>query len=199
MNPNDLPLKEKLAALIEAGRVTHPNVLHVRERWGNGKQTGCAMTFAVLGLGIEMPKDTHFQEVVENVAKAMGVDAEELSQLAGRVVRANDSTQMSLDSIVEGLRSETLPEVPKRRHMFLNPAFMEQLFSNKKVFFGGLGNYIYFDEAASFKTAAFGDFSTAWKQSVTEKLPKALPQPAKKVRVSAKHGATWPVAKHAYA
>lgn len=178
MNPNDLPLKEKLAALIEAGRACNPDMAHLHGDWGDGKHSGCAMTFALKAAGLDYSSNWP-----EQLAEHMGADSAEVFGLARSVMRMNDAMGASIPEIITAIREETLP--PALR---LPP-----------IAFPSLGSYIWIAPAVyGVDISSAGDFSVAWDASIV-KREKAKPEPAKKVRASTRTGKTWPAPKGCYA
>lgn len=171
MNTNDLPVTQKLAALIEAGRVAHPNVEQCRGAlWRNGR--ACAMGFAALGAGMN-PGSA--EDITSKLAEILGVSWRDVNDLAFHVVRMNDSDRASIDQIVEALRTNTLPQPP--------------IYAVSDAAVISLSNYIALSataDATSFTVTHYGP-------------SKAATAPAKKVRKSAKSGATWPTPKGCYA
>lgn len=184
MNRNDLPLKEKLAALIEAGRACNPSINHVAGRWGDGAHNGCAMTFAFKAAGVPLADETANINW-DGLAAHLGVTRDDVVALGRQIIGMNDNQRAPLSEIVSAIREDRLPTV------------------RPQPTFGGF-IWIGLDEAASLfseKTIAvksFGDYESAWQKTIVAPM-KAKPQPAKKVRVSAKSGTTWPVAKGCYA
>lgn len=197
MNTNDLPLAQKLAALMEAGRAAHPNVRHVRGAWGDGKDKGCAMTYALLGAGLNPEGILNGSLgtgvlVRDELAKVLGVDPLEVTAIMERVIPMNDDTGASLDEIIEAVRTGNFPERAKRA--------AESWLSGVKL--------LSMDEFADLPPAKFY-FTGALKsydwisydpgQPLSIKVEKVgKPFVDKSVRVSAKTGATWPKAKGAY-
>jgi hypothetical protein len=182
-------LAEQLAALIDAGRVAHPNVQHSRGHWGDGVHSGCAMTFAFLAVGVDTQR---------GLARRLGCKPDDLKQLLRRVINANDKLGYSLAGITAGLRANTLPEPP-----------LEAL-----LLTGHEAQVIAQALESSFFTVALGAGGiSVWftgKQPTDPKSPSLAEQTSfvvKKVyeagrahvRTSARTGATWPVPKHCYA
>lgn len=183
MNANDLPLAQKLAALMEAGRAAHPNVSHVRGVWGDGQTQGCAMTFAALGAGLS---DLRARGLVERLAETMGATAAELEMLARQVVYMNDHRAASMDEIIAAVREERLPVVPPRAWDEMNE-FYAKLLHEAMLFKPISFTHVYVDESWSVKVEKV----EGPKEPRTPK-PEAL-------RVNSKTGASWPKPKHAYA
>lgn len=195
MNTNDLPLAQKLAALMEAGRAAHPNVSHVRGVWGDGKEQGCAMTFAGLGAGLEGLRS---RPLVDKLAEMLGASADEMDAIVRRVVHMNDCHNATLPEIIAAIREDRLPEPPvlslytpngiATAVQKMQAAMLEQLFEEQKILLLKPFPYIYVTGTSDPKT-----FSVK-----VEQVGASVP-PDKSVRVSAKTGASWPKPKHAFA
>lgn len=188
--PQKQSAAQQLAALIEAGRACNPDMRHINGAWGDGKERGCAMTFALKAAGIEAVGG----HSIPLLAEYMGVEHSELEKLTSSVISANDNSRLSLDEIVTGLRDGTVQKlqtyvyvsgwtpfvaISKAQLMKLYPGLNESV--GDKISLKFYGDYLDFDA------------------DVLKPKKIAKPQPAKKVRTSAKTGASWPVAKHAYA
>lgn len=196
--PTKLSPAEQLAALIEAGRAAHPEMRHNHRGWGDGETSGCAMTFAGLALGI--PADDIGSRAI---AEAMGVeDVDSFCTLAARVMYANDRMGLSLEEITNRLRTGALPDEPgiaEYGSSIFAPPYKSSLFSELLKTY----SKVCVDPAAKdggLSVVFYGDY-VSFDSSVWVSEPKApkVTQPAKKVRKSAKTGATWPVAKGCYA
>jgi hypothetical protein len=171
MDTNDLPVTQKLAALMEAGRACNPNMQHARGTWGDGKRSGCAMTFAFAGAGISMKGQPE-----KALASILGITQQEMDSIRRSVVSMNDRTKASLDEIIAAVREDRLDD-PGVKHIYYYGTSITM-----KTF-----EWVSVDECTgSLTVKAF-------------KSPKVKPEPAKKVRKSAKTGATWPVARGCYA
>lgn len=183
MQTNDLPLAQKLAALMEAGRAMHPEKHHIRGALAFGDGV-CAMGYVMLGAGIPIggvEPNTH------TLAAALGVEENrELTELVRSVVRMNDQSRASIEEIIAAVRDGTLPEAPVVVHDFAT-FFASEI---QKVFVSSHAmksfQWIGFDEAAPEKISV-------------AKVGASDPKPDKTVRTSAKTGASWPKPKHAFA
>ena len=199
MNTNDLPLAQKLAALMEAGRAAHPNVRHSRGTWGDGKTEGCAMTFAALGAGIQ---GDFAEPLMQKLAEHLGVDMDELGPVAKRVIRLNDrcGKRVSLDEIIAAVREDRLPEAPVAV-TYSNFGDFAALDAQIWEAFKAHQHQLIADVV---KMAALPNYYIVWVDAPTLKITVGTvsdkqPKPDKSVRASAKTGATWPKPKHAYA
>jgi hypothetical protein len=209
--PKDVSLADQLAALIEVGRATHPDAKHIRD-WGDGRHTGCAMTFAAMGAGLIGLRG---RELLNELAEAMGTTYEVLEPLAQKVIEMNDGHRAPLADIVTAIREDKWPtpttlqvsafdplltvspamygafqqvyaeEMAKMQNLMLKHYYAVQPFQGKVLYTMGM------DCAAEWKTLVLDEPKA--------KEPKE-PKPANlNVRVSAKTGASWPKPKHAYA
>jgi hypothetical protein len=212
--PKDVSLADKLAALIEAGRATHPNAAHIRD-WGDGKHTGCAMTFAAMGAGLVGLRG---RELLNELATAMGTTFEVLEPLAQKVIEMNDGHRAPLAEIVTAIREDKWPTHPTLRVSAFDPlltvsqatykafqqVYAEELAKMQNImlkhyytvqpFEGKVLYSVGFDEAAEWKT-----LKTFTVDEIKPPKVAKVAQPAKHVRVNAKTGASWPKPKHAYA
>lgn len=178
--PKEQTAAQKLAALIETGRACFPDMEHIRKAWGDGDKYGCAMTFAMRAAGVGAVSLFEEDLAVNRLADHLGVDRVEMSELAKRVIHANDAVRMGLDEIATALRSDTLPI---RTFAHVKPVFGKSIIGEGAYFtVSYVGDAIHFDSAI-----------LKLKASVKPATP------AKKTRQSAKTGATWPVPKHCYA
>lgn len=188
--PKEVSVADKLAALIEAGRAAHPNLLHARGNLHDGKKA-CAMGFALLGAGL-VPA---MMEAPDELAAAMGVDAKQLRNIARRVVEMNDHSHASMEEIVEALRGDSLPPAPLNMPFDLEGGWIK---TYAKVIAQQQGSIVklvideYYGQMAKFDPVVF-------MPKVMETVELPFKAPAKKVRNSTKTGKCWPVAKHAYA
>jgi hypothetical protein len=193
MNTNDLPITQKLAALMEAGRACNPGMKHVVGDWGNGKTRGCAMTFALAGAGLPVTKESDVK-----LAEYLGASVEDLAHIARRVIRMNDAGASSLDEIIAAVREDRLPDSFK----YEGPSFydkhgtfaalVEQVQAKMYASQGSLIKHYYLvsvDESAKWTTSVIGG----------GEIKPAKIQSAKALKVRKGQGWSAPVARHAYA
>ncbi len=205
--PKDVSLADKLAALIEIGRATNPDAKHIRN-WGDGKTSGCAMTFAAMGAGFSALRGG---ELADKLADILNANYGEVHALMGKVISMNDDARAPLEDIVKALREGKFPEGTHRAHP------LDQYIVTSPAFYDAFSK-IYAEEMAKISKKVFKSYvslmpigdvvyiGTDYAADSWTPLPKlptkaALsPKPFKpNVRKSARTGATWPKPKHAYA
>lgn len=179
--PQEQTAAQKLAALIDMGRACHPDIEHGCGALFRGN-AACAMGFAILAAGL--PRNVGCTEL----AAHLGCSVDELDPLVQKIVRMNDRDRASIPEIVEAVRTQNFPTYA---HV-------------------GVQKWMTFDEAALVFPVSGKQQPYTWgvdfigdpmKFDAAILAPKVTvkPQPAAKVRTSAKTGATWPVPKHCYA
>lgn len=173
--PQELSTAQKLAALIDAGRAAHPNMRHGRGHWTTGENSGCALTFAGVALGIDAKRVSFF-----TLGEKLGINGYE-DPLLDQVICYNDFTDASLEEIAEALRDGSIAEKGQKAHQ----AYMQRRFAQHAEAVSAFSQYVYVSVADECKL------------TVSVMGEKATPQPAAKVRKG--QGWSAPVAKHAYA
>lgn len=120
MSQNDLPLHEKLAALIVAGRTANPQISHCRYSLGGRNEhtyEACAIGYAMLGAGVDRTQSHPYQGLIEALDPRLEL-RDELFNLISAVESLNDRQiggggfRYSLDEVIEMTRSGKAYEVP---------------------------------------------------------------------------------------
>lgn len=190
--PKEVSVADKLAALIEAGRASHPDLQHLRNTW-KGEKGVCAMSFAYLAASIDPVLGGEGRNALATV---MNCNVDELDDLMRGVIEMNDWNHADLPSICEALRAGRVKPRISDAMISFQPSY-GWIKTYAKVMAVQQGSVIkiitnLYGDADKFDPVVF-----APKLMETVELPYKAP--AKKFRKSAKNGATWPVAKHAYA
>lgn len=181
ISPKKQSAAEQLAALIEAGRAANPTMRHC-PGWGDGVHSGCAMTFAMKAAGLRV-RD------LDGLARTLGISDGEMTNLAAAVIRANDEARASLEDVAAALRTNVWPEA--KTYAYIKP--MGPIIWVSSDVIADLYN-----EPVKWTVDYIGD-PTKFDGDILKPKADAKPQPAKKVRTSAKTGASWPTPKHCYA
>lgn len=194
MNTNDLPVTQKLAALMEAGRACNPDMKHARRKWGDGKSEGCAMTYALAGAGVA-PQTGEFKVILAQLAYHLGVEPDAIRQIATRIVSMNDYSQASLDEIIEAVREDKLPPAVDFYSIVADKILIANTMLMQNMDAWLLSPHI----TKTYKAIAVSQAQDASDYSITvSEFPgSAAPQLPKKVRKG--QGWSAPVARHAYA
>jgi hypothetical protein len=195
MNTNDLPVAEKLAALIEAGSVSNPGIKHGVGSLARGKMA-CAMGYALLAVGAKGLEHRSAHDFGENeLAPILGISKDEARALAKRVAYMNDHGA-ELKDIIEAIRKDTLPKVPVNAFDDIQWDALYDLTPLKTIYVHPLPMQTFYSVGVDI--GSWGEVK-APKLTVSTIKGNPRPEPAKAVRKSTKTGATWPKPKHAYA
>jgi hypothetical protein len=195
MNTNDLPVAEKLAALIEAGSMSNPGIKHGDGRLMRGN-SACAMGYALLAIGATDLDKRSLQDYGEkDLAPILGVSESEARALARRVACMNDKGA-ELKDIIEAIRMDTLPKFPVSAFDHIQWDALYDIIPLKTIYVHPLPMQTFYSVGVEIGS---WDEVKAPKLTVSTIKGNPRPEPAKAVRKSAKTGATWPKPKHAYA